>query len=71
MRRLINKLKWDKRYDFSKVIIWYVSRGEANDLGYVKGEDIIEIGKYFLETSKGTIPYHRIVKIEYEGEEVR
>jgi len=67
---LLNKLKWDKRYDFNKVIIWYVSRGEAHDIGYVTGKDVIKIGKFFLETIKGEIPYHRIKKIEYEGKEI-
>lgn len=70
MKELLDKLKWDERYDFSKVTVWYVSRGEINDMGYVKGDDIKEIGKYFLETTKGHIPYHRILKIEYEGKEV-
>ncbi|MBC7129038.1 MAG: DUF504 domain-containing protein [Thermoplasmatales archaeon] len=71
MRELLNKIKWDKKYDFNKVTLWYISRGERNDTGILKGEDIITIGKNFLETKNGMIPYHRIIKVEYEGKEFK
>ncbi|MBC7081286.1 MAG: DUF504 domain-containing protein [Thermoplasmatales archaeon] len=71
VRRILNKLKWDKKYDFNKVVVWYISRGNENDIDYLKGEDIINIGGYFLETKRGMIPYHRIIKVEYEGKEIR
>jgi len=67
---LLNKLKWDKKYDFSKVRIWYVSRGEANDLSCVNGNEIKNIGKFLETKDGGYIPIHRIVRIEYEGKEV-
>lgn len=71
MRELLNKIKWDKKYDFNKVTVWYISRGEINDTGILRGEDIINIGKNFLETKNGMIPYHRIIKVEYEGKEFK
>ncbi|HDN51274.1 MAG TPA: DUF504 domain-containing protein [Thermoplasmatales archaeon] len=67
---LLNKLKWDSRYDFSKVRVWYVSRGEPDDMAFVDGDDIHVIGRAFLETARGYVPHHRIVKIEYEGQEI-
>jgi len=64
---LLNKLKWDKKYDFSKVKIYYVSRGDANNIAVLQGNEIKNLGKMFIETTKIFIPYHRIIKIEYEG----
>jgi len=67
---LLNKLKWDKNYDFSKVKVWYISRGKIDDLSFVNGNEIKSIGK-FLEIKNGKyIPIHRIVKIEYGGKEI-
>ena len=64
---LLNKLKWDKKYEFSKVKIYYVSRGDANNIAILQGNEIKNLGKMFIETTKTFIPYHRIIKIEYEG----
>ncbi len=67
MKNLLNKLKWHSEYDFNKVVIWYVSRGMPDGIDSVKGEDVIKMDKYYIETKKAFIPYHRIKKIEYEG----
>ena len=64
---ILNKLKWDKRYDFEKVKIYYVSRGAEGDIAIITGKEIKELGKMFIETASSYIPYHRIIKIEYEG----
>lgn len=64
---LLNKLRWHNEYDFDKVIIFFVSRGMPDDTDFVIGEEIKNIGEKFIETKKGYIPYHRIIKIEYEG----
>jgi uncharacterized protein (UPF0248 family) len=69
IRELLNKLKWDTNLNliFDDIKIFYDSRGEINGLGCLKGDEIHEIGKYFLETIKGSIPYHRIKRIEHKG----
>jgi len=67
MRDLLNKLKWNKQASFDKIKIFYESRGCPDDMGCIEGSEIINIGKYFLETEKGSIPYHRIRKIEQNG----
>ncbi len=63
---ILNKLKWHEKYDFNKVIIWYINRPDG--VNCIRGEQIKKIGKKFLETEGKYIPYHRIIKIEYEGE---
>lgn len=71
IRDFLNKLKWNSKCNlsFSDVKIFYESRGETDELGCILGSEIVRIGKYFLETTKGSIPYHRIRKIEY-GEKI-
>jgi len=68
-RNLLNKMKWHENYDFGKVKIWFTSRGSEGNASMVRGDEVIELGKYFFTTKSGIIPYHRIIKIEY-GEEV-
>jgi len=48
----------------------YVHRGGPGDRASVKGEDITELGRSFFTVGEGNIPYHRIVRIEKEGEVV-
>ncbi len=67
VRQLLNKLKWHPSYDFNRVKIWYVSRGKHGDIDFIIGSEIIGMGSIFIETKKACIPYHRIRKIEYNG----
>jgi len=68
-RDLLNKMKWHDDYDFSRVRIYYTSRGSIGDILSVSGSEVRKLEKYFFVTEEGVIPYHRITKIEY-GEEV-
>lgn len=66
IRNILNKIKWSNDSDFSKVKIWYKHRGAPNDTKIIMGEEIISLGKSFLETKTAMIPYHRILKIVYK-----
>ena len=66
VRDILNKIKWTK--DLKKVTIWYVHRGALGNTKMISGDEIISIGRSFLETSTAMIPYHRITKILYEDE---
>jgi uncharacterized protein len=68
IRALLNELKWTK--DLSKAEIWYRHRGAPNDTMIISGTDIINISRSFLETTTASIPFHRILKILYNGEVV-
>jgi len=70
IKELINKLKWHPGYDFDRVRIWYISRGKQGNIDYIDGNDIKSIGEIFIETSKASIPYHRILRIEYNGKTI-
>lgn len=66
VRDILNKIKWTK--DLKKVTICYVHRGALGNIKMISGDEIISIGRSFLETSTAMIPYHRITKILYENE---
>jgi len=67
-REVLNRLRWTKGEDLHEARIWYVHRGAPGDLMCVTGSRILALGKGFFETEEATIPYHRIVRIEYRGE---
>ena len=70
-RDILNEVKWKGGYDLSKCAIYYISRGSPNDIGIVEGGQIIDIDKGFLilegDPYERYIPYHRIIRIEYEN----
>ncbi len=68
-RQVLNKLRWGDS-GLHDVVITYIHRGAPDDLASVKGENISELGRSFFTVGGGPIPYHRIVKIEKEGEVV-
>jgi uncharacterized protein (UPF0248 family) len=72
-RDLLNEIKW-KSYDLSKVQIYYKNRGSPNDVNIINGKSILKIDKAFLIINgipfEVSIPYHRFIKITYDGEEI-
>lgn len=64
-RDILNKIKWDKDYDFNFIQIWYVHRGAPNNTKIITGKDVLEIQKTFIKTVSAMIPMHRIIKIKY------
>lgn len=68
-RQVLNKLRWGAD-GLNRVVVTYVHRGGPDDLANVSGEAITELGRSFFIVGEGQIPYHRIVKIEKDGEVV-
>ncbi len=72
-RTVLNEVKW-KGCDLSECIIYYENRGSPNDTTIVTGDKIKKIDSMFLILEEipyeKYIPYHRITKIEYEGETI-
>ncbi len=66
LRNLLNEIKWTK--DFQKLEIWYLHRGAPHGTKIITGAEITSLGRSFLETTSTTIPYHRIIKVLYQGE---
>lgn len=68
-RQVLNRIRWGQG-GLHGVVITYVHRGVPEDLARVKGEDVTELGRSFFITGEGHVPYHRITKIEKDGEVV-
>lgn len=66
-KHILNRLKWDEKYDISKSQIWYLHRGALNNTKIISGDNIVDLGKSFIKTKKAMIPYHRVLKIIYEN----
>ncbi|OPY31430.1 MAG: hypothetical protein A4E32_01886 [Methanomassiliicoccales archaeon PtaU1.Bin124] len=65
-REVLNEIRW--RHDaLAEALITYVHRGAPGDVLTIKGSDIMELGRSFFHTAESSIPYHRIVRIEFRG----
>ncbi|MFP4001469.1 MAG: DUF504 domain-containing protein [Candidatus Natronoplasma sp.] len=67
-RDILNELKWRHEKSLEKARIYYVHRGAPDDFRVMQGEDIEDLGRSFIRTEDAHIPYHRVFKIDYEGE---
>ena len=62
---ILNEIKWTDKFDLNKIIIYYLHRGAPNNIKILNGNEIVIIGKSFIETNSSHIPFHRILKIKY------
>jgi uncharacterized protein (UPF0248 family) len=67
-RDILNSIKWDSKYNFNIVEIWYVHRGAPNDTKIISGKDVLDVNRSYLQTNSASIPYHRIFKIKYKND---
>jgi uncharacterized protein (UPF0248 family) len=66
-RMILNEIKWDNKFDLKKINIYYLHRGAFDDTKIIHGKDIKSIGRSFIEIDNAMIPYHRILKIDYDN----
>ncbi len=66
-REVLNELKWH-RGRLSDASITYLHRGAPGDRRTVNGSEIVELERSFFTTAESRIPYHRIRRIELDGE---
>lgn len=69
-KEVLNRLKWTEGECIDEAVIFYRHRGTPDDVASVRGREIVELGKGFFHTTEASIPYHRILRIEYRGETV-
>ena len=69
-REVLNKFKWTDGESLDDATIWYIHRGSPGDIMAISGRRIKNLGPGFFEVDDATIPYHRILRIEYRGEGV-
>ncbi|MCJ7463730.1 MAG: DUF504 domain-containing protein [Thermoplasmata archaeon] len=66
-RDVLNRLRWTKGESLREAIVWYVHRGVPGNVKKIAGASIISLGRGFFDTDEATIPYHRILRIDYNG----
>lgn len=69
-REVLNRLKWTDGESIQDAVIWYIHRGAPGDCVKITGKDISALGKGFFELGETSIPYHRILRIDYRGKTV-
>lgn len=67
-REILNELKWRDDRDLGLAEVFYVHRGAPEDYRILKGSEIIDLGRSFIEVEDAHIPYHRIFQIVYQGD---
>ncbi|MFW6038207.1 MAG: DUF504 domain-containing protein [Candidatus Saliniplasma sp.] len=67
-RDILNGLKWDSSKYLNRAEVFYIHRGAPGDYKIIKGNDILNLGRSFIELEDSQIPYHRVFQIIYEGE---
>ena len=73
-RELLLRLYHDPRCRFSDVVVCYIDRGAPGDESCVEGDKILGLDSQYMEIESpggvSPIPYHRIMKLLYEGSPV-
>jgi len=67
IRELLNEYKWREDRDFNLIEVHYIDRLVPQGFAILKGENIVDLGSKFIFTKKGMIPYHRVIRILYNG----
>ena len=65
-KNILNMVLWPPRMNINPAKISYIHRGAPGNLKTIKGSFIDRLENGFLILNDGTqIPFHRIIKIEY------
>ncbi len=67
VKKTLNEYKWRPDTDFSKVEVQYIDRLNPKGYAVLRGDDIVDLGDKFIFTRQGMIPYHRVIRILYDG----
>jgi uncharacterized protein len=63
---------YDPKYDFHQVSVDYINRGAPGNRSTIEGDCICSLESWGMEIQSDTgiafIPYHRILRIQYEGD---
>lgn len=66
-REVLNRLRWTEGESLEEAIIWYIHRGAPGDSLRITGRSVRSLGRAFFDTDEASIPYHRILRIDYRG----
>jgi len=66
-REVLNRLRWTEGESLEEAVVWYIHRGAPGNVRKIVGASIIALRRGFFDTDEATIPYHRILRIDYRG----
>ena len=67
-KNVLDMILWHPDMDIKLSKITYIHRGAKGNLKTIEGQHITKLERGFLILDEETqIPYHRIIKIEYNG----
>jgi hypothetical protein len=66
-RDVLNRLRWTDGESLDEAVIWYIHRGAPGDNIRISGGAIRSLGNLFFETEDASIPYHRVLRVDYRG----
>jgi uncharacterized protein (UPF0248 family) len=66
-RDVLNELKWRDGRELARAVVWVRGR-KTDDVKTIGGNEIKELGRRYFSTATATIPYFKVVRIEYAGE---
>lgn len=66
-RETLNELKWRKGFDLARAEIWIADRTRLGGGRVLSGTEIVGLGHRYFTTTHATIPFYKILRIEYEG----
>jgi hypothetical protein len=67
-REVLNRIRWTEGGSLGDATVWYTHRGAPGDYLRTSGREIRSLGRGFFEIDGASIPYHRILRIDYRGE---
>ena len=67
-REVLNRIRWTEGESLGDATIWYIHRGAPGDYLKISGRQIRSLGRGFFEMEDASIPYHRILRIDYREE---
>jgi len=68
-REVLNELRWRQGRDVARAVLWVRGR-TADDVKRIGGSEVTEFGRRYFSTADATIPYYKVVRIEYGGKVV-
>ncbi len=67
-REVLNELRWREPPRLAQATLWVLNRRRPEGYSTIPGSEVVVLGKSFFETTRATIPYHRIFRIAVGGE---
>ncbi len=66
-RDVLNELRWRPGRDLTLAQIWIADRTTPEGGRVLSGAEIMGLGHRYFTTSRATIPFYKVLRIEYEG----